>query len=528
MPNESTELTYGGRKIAFVKSESIVALRARPGRDKDLEGAVRATPDFQAASTATLGGFRLYRTLPDADRTNRQLDAFRALTTVDVGSHVFHTSDDGIPFVPTGQLFVRFKGSTSSDMREQLIEENALEFVEARGATDLIVKVTKASGNPVKVAAQLQASGLVDVAEPDLASPAQLKQLISADDSLLGEQWHLLNKGKHRGTTQGFVAGADARVVAAWQAAETLGSSDVVVAVIDDGFDLGHPDLGSSDKVKAPWDFTRNSNSPVPDPLAEDWHGTACAGVAVGSANGGNILGAAPGASLMPVRWGRDLSDRQIENWFGYVAKHGASIVSCSWGAAAVRFPLSTRADEAITRCATQGRGGLGIVVVFAAGNDNRDINDPNGKTLDGFAVHSSVIAVAASTSKDKRSDYSNFGDEISVCAPSDGAGGWGILTSDVTGSHKSNGISVFSGYEDGDYTYIFGGTSSACPLVAGVCALVLTVAPTLTASEVKILIQDTARKIGKPDDYIDGHCPKFGYGCIDAESAVKAAMARP
>ena len=504
MSNEVTELAYGGRKLNLRKSANLVALRARPGREGDLDGIVEATAHIQRATTTRLGGFSLYRTDTGPEQTNEKLDLLRRSTTVDVGSHVFHTSDDGVPFVPTGQLFIRFKDSTNPDARDQLLEENGLELTEARGDSDLIARVTSTSENPVKVAVRLQASGLVDIAEPDLATPAQVKQVIVVNDSMLGEQWHLQNTGRHRGTTQGFVAGADARVVAAWQAAGTLGSPDVVVAVIDDGFDLGHPDLITPpSKVRSPWDFTRNSSSPAPDPFALDWHGTACAGVAIGSANGGDIVGAAPGASFMPVRWGPSLSYSQLEKWFGHVAKQGAAIVSCSWGAQASHFPLSTRASEAISRCARQGRGGLGAVVVFAAGNEDRDVNPSDESSLDGFAVHPDVIAVAASTSKDARSNYSNYGNEISVCAPSNGAGGWSILTSDVTGSHVSDGVGVHSGYSEGDYTFDFGGTSSACPLVAGICALILTVAPSLTAAEVKATIQNTARKIGDPKSYV-------------------------
>jgi subtilisin family serine protease len=87
-----------------------------------------------------------------------------------------------------------------------------------------------------------------------------------------------------------------------------LGNPQVVVAVIDDGFDLTHPDLSENGKIVSPKDFTRNSNNPSPDPLNKDWHGTACAGVAVGSANNSGIVGAAPNCRLMPVRWGSFLT----------------------------------------------------------------------------------------------------------------------------------------------------------------------------------------------------------------------------
>lgn len=244
----------------------------------------------------------------------------------------------------------------------------------------------------------------------------------------------------------------------------------------------------------------------------------------IGSADSKGILGAAPHCRLMPVRWGRELSDREIENWFGWVREQGAWVVSCSWGAAADVFKLSTRMSRAIARCAHEGRGGLGCVICFAAGNSNHDTNDPLGRSLDGFAIHPDVIAVAACNSRDERSNYSNFGKEIAICAPSSGAGGWGITTSDVTGRFRRNGMWVEAGYTPGAFTHYFGGTSSACPLVAGVCALLLSIKPELKAVQVKELIQRTARRVGDPASYDgNGHSPYHGYGCIDALAAVQA-----
>ncbi|WP_228038773.1 S8 family peptidase [Nostoc sp. LEGE 12450] len=455
------------------------------------------------------------------------LDTLRNNAVVASGTHVFYTSEDEVPFVPTGQLYVICADDADPEKCQQLLEEHNLEFIEARGERKFIVQVTSESENPIKTAQSLQQSPLITVAEPDLATFGKLKVFTTPLDSLLRDQWHLRNTGFHRGTSQGFLKGADARVIDAWESSQTLGSPGVIVAVIDDGFDLSHPEFVGNGKVVAPRDFTRNSLDPQPDFLQEDWHGTACAGVAVGNANSSGIVGAAPSCRLMPVRWGRDLSDREIENWFGYVREQEAWLVSCSWGAAANYFPLSTRAFDAIAQCAREGRNGLGCVICFAAGNSNHNINDPTSRTLDGFAIHPDVIAVAACTSRDQRSNYSNYGKEISICAPSSGSGGWGITTSDVIGQYTDrNGNQREAGYSIGAYTNDFGGTSSACPLVAGICALILSIKPQLTAAQVKELIQRTARRIGDPASYDNqGHSMFYGYGCIDTASAVKALL---
>ena len=522
-------LKYGNRQLELTKSDKLIAVKPRPGLEKRLLSDVAPALATNGNSRGTIGGFRILRAdaIPGTDDADKKLQRMREHAAVSVGTHVYHTSDDGVPFVPTGQLYVQCAPNAPIADCQALLQEHHLQIVEARGERELIVQVTAESENPVKTAAALQKSALIAVAEPDLATPGVLKQFVLPGDSMLKDQWHLHNEGFHRGTTLGFKEGADARVVAAWKTAKSLSSPTVIVAVIDDGFDLRHPDLAGDWKIVAPRDFTRNTNDPTPDVDAADWHGTACAGVAVGNADGTGILGAAPRCRLMPVRWGRDLSDRELEAWFGYVREQGAWVVSCSWGAAANNFPLSTRAHRAIERCAREGRGGQGCVICFAAGNDNHDINNPQGGTVDGFANHPDVIAVAASTSMDQRSNYSNFGAAISVCAPSSGAGGWGITTCDVMGQYLSDGVSQEAGYSPGDYTHEFGGTSSACPLVAGICALLLSIKPELTPAEVKSLIQRTARRIGGDDAYDEqGHSRDFGYGCIDADRAVAELLA--
>ena len=528
-------IKFGGKPLTLTKSPELVAIKPASGRAAAMN---RSVARLGVAPTRQhIGGFEVVNVAAAEQPMEETLDALRADETIGTGSHVYHTSDDQVPFVPTGQLFVAFKPDAPREKCQELIESQSLEILQARGQGQFVVRVTPESPNPVKAAEALQQSPLVEVAEPDLATPAKLTAFTIPSDSLLARQWHLRNTGTIDGESVGLKAGADARVVAAWQAAGSLGSPQAIIAVIDDGFDLTHPDLSVQGKVLASWDFTRNTNDPRPEFNASypefkdgewqgDWHGTACAGVAVGAANTTGILGAAPGSRLMPVRWGVNLSDAQVEAWFDYVREQGAWVVSCSWGAAAKNFPLSTRQALAIAKCAQEGRGGLGCVVCFAAGNENRNVNSPSQASVAGFAIHPDVIAVAASTSRDKRSHYSNFGKEISVCAPSSGAGGWGILTTDVLGTFARNGQLIESGYSVGEFTYEFGGTSSATPLVAGICALLLSIKPTLTAVQVKKLIESTARRIGPSTAYnSQGHSTEFGFGCINAEAAVEKLL---
>jgi subtilisin-like proprotein convertase family protein len=240
----------------------------------------------------------------------------------------------------------------------------------------------------------------------------------------------------------------------------------------------------------------------------------------------------------------------------------GASVISCSWGASAVYFPLSIRQKAAISRAAINGRKGKGCVIVFAAGNANRPINGTvneqnwpknivkgNTNWLSGFAVHPDVITVSASTSLNKKAAYSNWGGNVSICAPSNNAppGMWfqetGFVYTQPAIVSSLFGAGMFTtdqigaaGYDAGNFTNNFGGTSSATPIVAGVAALVLSANPDLTAQQVKRILQDTADKIvdNNADPQLgvrggtydsNGHSQWFGYGKVNAARAVRLAQ---
>ncbi|WP_158497408.1 S8 family peptidase [Limimaricola cinnabarinus] len=444
----------------------------------------------------------------------------------DVQEHapVYHTSDDDVPFVPEGTLLLSFNSGADAGLIDDLITRYDLELVSVSNGFYTVRTYTR---DGVKLAAELQEDPAVALAEPDLITPRNLLNFLP-DDLMLARQWHLENRGEIDGNTAGLKAKADARVVDAWRKLGNLGSAEAVIAVIDDGFDLAHPDL--AEKAVHPHDFIRGDDNVAPEPdlfapIAGDWHGTACAGVAAGKPGGGQIVGAAPNAAIMPLRMTDHLSTLNVAKWFDYASDNGAWVVSCSWNAEAKVFPLPTRIAQAIHRCATEGRGGKGAVVVFAAGNSGKDVNDPP-RTQNGFAIHPDVLAVAACTSLDRRASYSEKGREIAVCAPSAGRGGLGITTSDVTGTYiDSTGTERSRGYKPGDYHNDFEGTSSACPLVAGICSLVLSANPRLTAAEVRDIIRTSARRIGSDADYVNGHSPEYGHGCVDAEAAVTRAL---
>ena len=155
----------------------------------------------------------------------------------------------------------------------------------------------------------------------------------------------------------------------------------------------------------------------------------------------------------------------------------------------------------------------------FAAGNANPASNNQPREVSD-FAAHPDGICVTASNSLDLRSSYSFFGRQAFICAPTNGDGGVGITT--ATCDLGRDGRSVVLGYTSG-----FGGTSSAAPLAAGVCALMLTSNPDLTVAQIRDILRRSADKIGPSHAYdANGHSIYYGYGRVNALRAVQMAAA--
>jgi subtilisin family serine protease len=129
-------------------------------------------------------------------------------------------------------------------------------------------------------------------------------------------------------------------------------------------------------------------------------------------------------------------------------------------------------------------------------------------------ASYVKTIAVGASNDTDRRSDYSCYAGHLDFLAPSNG--GWNdIATLDPVGA---------VGWTPEDYKMMFGGTSSAAPLAAGIAALMLSVNPTLTENEIRTILRNTCDKIGGVT-YVNGTHPEYGYGRVNAARAVESAM---
>lgn len=553
LPNTKTEdigryVWRGGKKIELEKEDD--RFTVMPSSPEQLER-LRGVPGVRDIKPVTNQVFKVETTTTERDST---MDVLRSDTFKTVAHHAYRPKGtEGTVFYLTDKIIVRFDPKATSTQIDKLLEKYGLKVLkdyEGEVNTFLLQVTTSSGENPIKVANRLAEEKIIMSAEPNMVNRFQPAFIPS--DGYFRRQWHLNAKKRPQ-----LVAEASVSAPAAWDV--TRGERSIVVAVVDDGFDLSHPDFRGEGKVVFPKDYVDGDGSPFPESHAGDYHGTPYAGVAIAESNGRGVVGVAHGCAFMPVRFPLSADDDLLIEIFEEVGSK-ADVISCSWGLPPVFAPLSTEVFNMFRRLATSGGPrGKGCVICFAAANFNAPINDPNniggfiwldygsgrqrrttGPILNGLAAHPNVIAVAASTSLNKHAAYSNWGAEISVCAPSNNfhpinpqqfVPGRGIWTTD--NEAFGEGFTAHS-----RYTGRFGGTSSATPLAAGVAALVLSANLKFSAAEVKEILQTTADKIVDTDPDIvlstnrgqydsNGRCDWFGFGKVNAATAVVEAKKR-
>ena len=358
--------------------------------------------------------------------------------------------------------------------------------------------------------------------------PIQAQNLAVPNDPYFVDQWHLQNTGAN---SNGGLPGADANVVPAWDIAKGAG---VVIGIVDDGLQHEHPDLTAQYLPQYSFDFNNGDTDPSPDDPFNN-HGTSVAGVAAGKGNNSiGISGAAPDASLAGLQLiGGFFTDADAAAALTY-HNQDIDIYNNSWGfngrVFGSDFPLPLLL-AAMEDSATTGRGGLGNVIVFAAGNSGNEaggFRDVNFRDMQ-HSIYS--ITVAAIDHNGVKSYYSESGAAVFISAYSNSES-IGITTTDRTGQdgYNADGTDDFDPFPDVDYTSEFGGTSSAAPLVSGVIALMLSANPNLSYRDVQEILVQSARKNDPTDagwtvngagHHINN---KYGFGAIDAFAAVQLA----
>nr|MBA2320818.1 S8 family serine peptidase [Deltaproteobacteria bacterium] len=335
-------------------------------------------------------------------------------------------------------------------------------------------------------------------AHPDLV--VSIRPASLPDDPYVLEQWHLENTGQ-----QGFTPGVDIGASDAWEITRGAGQ---VVAILDSGVDIDHPDLRVIDGT----DYVDGDDSS--DAVGDDAHGTACAGLAVGIGdNSVGTSGVAYEASAYGIRMIGSNTLGDLYDAFAEAVDAGATVLSNSWGFEDDCNGVSDYGiiADAFEYAETEGRAGLGAAVVFAVGNGNCDISG------NAMLANPTVIGVAAVSGFDVREGYSAFGPWVDVAAPSGG-----MYTADIVGPAGYNG---YPG--DDSYTTWFNGTSASTPVVAGVLALMFAANDRLTAAGARDALCDTAVRIDlDAGDYDEaGWSPYYGCGRVNASAAVRAVL---
>jgi subtilisin family serine protease len=524
-------------------------------------------------------------------RRDQLMDRFRARGIV---THHSYASDrTGAEFLVTDRVFVSFTRSLSKAALDDFAQRYALYLLGAVNAPlTYLFQLTDGTGagvitddprrgvNPLKLVVHFtEREDLVRLADHDL-NQRMLRRTETTTDPYFRRQWHLHT----RTTDPSFRPVSSARCEPAWRQLGGRGDPEVVVAVTDDGCDLRHRGLDSQAKL-AGWaylDGGRLISEGDPTPMCEGGaeHGTACAALAVAEADGVDVVGAAPGCRLLPVKWdvvGNTLavSDSKLLTVLDLVGRR-ADVMSNSWGLA----PTQDFAEPVLDRIRALGsRGGRrrkGLVFVWSAGNENCPVNYDGDEALpythgwqrdrdanwvwkgastatyfhNDLADLDEVLIVGAVASDGRRSHYSNFGQGLDLCAPANNAHTYDRMK--VAGLDVVTASSARRGVNTG-----LGGTSSAAPIVAGVAALVISANPALGGAEVIRILKQTASKDLRvtpyprtppteedPDTSWDcspnvsgafrpSGTPEgtwsawYGYGRVDALAAVRAAQQR-
>jgi thermitase len=359
-------------------------------------------------------------------------------------------------FVKDTLLVQRREASSPSDSRKAFAAHGA---AEASEIPQLRVHVLRVPEQAIeKVRAALLRSGQFEFVEREGVAAANAIPL----DPMLPSQWHHYTID----------------MPGAWL--NTMGSVNVPIAILDGGVDGTHPDLSS--KMIPGYNFVALNT----DTADLTGHGTKVAGSAAAATdNGLGVAGVAAKNPIMPIVVMNASSVAyysSIAKGITYAADRGVRIINISITGTTSSSTLQSAVNYAWSKNA---------VVFAAAGNAST--------TAPGYpAACDKVIAVGATDSADLRASYSNYGSWIDIVAP-----GSNILT-----TLRGGGYGTTSG------------TSFASPITAGVGALMLSVRPDLTATQLTELIKSSAKDLGAA-----GFDIQFGSGRLDANRAVVAAL---
>lgn len=281
------------------------------------------------------------------------------------------------------------------------------------------------------------------------------------NDPSYGSQWHL----------------AKIAAPAAWDV--TTGSNTVIIAVLDTGIQMNHPDLQG--RILPGWDYVNNDS----DPSDDHGHGTATAGTAAAIGNNSvGVTGVAVNAKILPFKV------LNASNYGYYSAWSSAIMKAADQGARVINMSMGGTTSSSTLQSAVNYAWSKGSIVVVSAGN--------SGNSTPTYpAACTNALAVSATNSSDSRTSWSNYGSYVRISAP-----GEGILT-----THLGGGYAGWSG------------TSFSAPIVSGVAALIAAHRPELSNTDIVNAILQGADDLGTAgrDDF-------YGYGRVNAARSLQIA----
>jgi subtilisin family serine protease len=343
----------------------------------------------------------------------------------------------------SNEVFVRFKDGAGADGIQELIVQKQLTEKRRFLLTKAILYVLPEGVDAAD--AKLALGALPGVLYADLNHKANSPAGYISNEPYLGSQWSLSNSGQ----TVNNISGSAGNDISWLEAMESYTSIDdgVVVAVIDSGLALDHPELGTRiagmvDELNGfdnhdddglgfiddlvGWDFIDNDN----DPSDLMGHGTNVAGVIAGTPdNGMGITGVAPDAYILPLRvfdeYGGGATDERIVSAMEYAILAGARIINLSLGAGQ---PFSIPIQDAIISLETE----FDTLLICAAGNGG---DDGFGDDLDVAPFYPAcydgrvILSVAATDQRNQLARFSNYGAvKVDLAAP-----GTNILVPDIS-----------------------------------------------------------------------------------------------
>lgn len=404
-----------------------------------------------------------------------------------------YMGEDGHDFILTDEIIIKINNKLDLGTLENFLSNYSCNILRKMDELENVYILKTLETTPsasLMIANQLNKErNYIEYSEPNFLQIAE-----SQFDPLFPEQWYLSNE-KNK---------SNINIEEAWQLAK-YGNSNVVITIHDQEIDIFHEEFKF--KIEAGgFDYDTYDNNPAELNL---WHGTACAGIAVGSLDGRGVVGVAPNCKILPIKLRHYRKQPELTAKSLLYAAKKSQVLSCSW---ALPFQ-SNLINDALKVISENFRHNLGVSCVFAAGNyKNNKIAYP--------ANHPSVIAVGACDMYGKHASYSCTGDELFIVAPSSSTLEEGnIVTTDPSGRRGLN-IS--------DYMNNFGGTSAAVPQVAGSIALLLSINPNLSVNQIKEILSASADKIDYESGTYNesGWSNKYGFGKLNAGIAARMALA--